>query len=201
MIIGISGTHGTGKSTIVNALSNWVQIDESQISRNAQKALGWEKLSIAGESVENMKALQEAILAAMYDRDSKLVNNKDFIITERTPADVWAYTVMWCKRLGIDYTQDDWAKNYFGRCNEMANKYSAFIVVPINNDIPFVVDPNRADLVSREMVADIIDLFLDAHGEKVNHVFATGKNERASECLDIFHNITFKHEKEQDSHD
>lgn len=192
MILGISGTHGTGKSTVTQALKNWIQIDESQLSRSAQKSLGWDKLSIAGESVENMWALQEAILAAMYDRDIKLAASEYFIATERTPADVWAYTVMWCLRLGIDPLTDAHAQNYLGRCREMANRYYAFIIVPMTDAIPFVVDPNRADLKSREMVADIIDDFLDGGGHWTHTIFSTDRMERAREAVDFLAQVKVK---------
>lgn len=183
MILGISGSHGTGKSTITNALKEWIQVDESQLSRSAQKALGWDKLSIAGESIENMWALQDAIFEAMIQRDWRLNLMPEFVATERTPADLWAYTVMWCKRLGIDHKVDERAQEYFRKCKTASKLYDAFIIVPICTAIPFEVDPNRADLQSREEVSELIQDFLEEDTEKCHTIFSTGKQERAEEAI------------------
>lgn len=161
MIIGLCGTHGTGKTTILQAAKEaGCSVNEAQLSRAAQKALGWEKLSIAGESVENMWALQEAVLAAMYDRDEAILKSGELTVVERTPADVWAYTAMWCQRLNIDTNEDEHARNYRGRCRAMASKYLKFVVVPPVDAIPFVAEPNRADLASRQFVEHVINAFI-----------------------------------------
>ena len=163
-IVGLSGTHGTGKSTIINGLKEkGYKVDQTQLSRAAQKALGWEKLSIAQESPENMWQLQEAILGAMYDRDYNIEWQGKVTIVERTPADVWAYTKMWCKRLHIN-TSIGPAANFRARCNIMMARYLAVLVVPMKNEVKFVEEPNRADLQSRVEVAESIQDFVKYSG-------------------------------------
>ena len=161
MIIGLCGTHGTGKTTILQAAKDSGSIvNESQLSRTAQKALGWEKLSIAGHSSSNMWALQNAILEAMFDRDQEILASGQLTVCERTPADVWAYTAMWCQRLDIDTREDILAIRYKAICRDMASRYTRFVVVPPVDAIPFVEEPNRADLASRRFVEQVINTFL-----------------------------------------
>ena len=92
-IVGLCGTHGTGKSTIINGIRDLgYKVNQAQLSRSAQKALGWDTLSRAQESKANMWALQYAILNAMFDRDQEALSTGEIVLVERTPADVWAYT-------------------------------------------------------------------------------------------------------------
>lgn len=165
MILGICGTHGTGKSTILNAAKDaGCKVDFSQLSRTAQKQLGWENLSKAQESVDNMWALQDAILQAMYDRDQRILKSGELTIVERTPADAWAYTALWCSKLGIDvlgrFIQDKKANVYRGMCRDLAREYTKFVVVPPAAEISFEHDPNRADEQSRSFVEKVINEFL-----------------------------------------
>lgn len=160
-IVGLCGTHGTGKSTILQGVKlAGCASDETQLSRKAQAVLCWKKLSIAQESVENMWALQDAILCAMFDRDVLIERSRTVTIVERTPADVWAYTEMWCNRLGINYIHDTRAMLYKARCRSMAQRYAKFLMVPPIMEIPFVVESNRADLASRAFVDSAIGQFL-----------------------------------------
>lgn len=160
-IFGLSGTHGTGKSTILTGLSDLgYSVDRSQLSRTAQKQLGWETLSIAGESVENMWALQDAILAALSERDQRIRASHKITVVERTPADLWAYTKMWCERLGIDYKEDITAKRYHTKCRLASRLYHMNFVVRPDEAIPFVAEPNRADEKSRLFVDEQILSYL-----------------------------------------
>src|SRR5271154_4055065 len=160
-IVGLSGTHGTGKSTIIKGVKEaGYPVVETSLAREAQKALGWTVLSEAEKSVENMWLLQEAILSAMFIRDEAIHKSGIITLVERTPADVWAYTAMWCKRLDINTFENWHAKMYYARCQAMARNYALFLQVPIVEEVPFVAEPNRADLPSRIFVETTIDNFI-----------------------------------------
>lgn len=187
MLVGICGTHGTGKSTLLRgAKDSGCVVNESQLSRTAQAALGWDKLSRAQESVENMWALQEAILVAMYDRDEaieRMSNIQHVTLVDRTPADVWAYTEMWCNRLGIDCLSDVRARSYKQQCREMAKRYARFLIVPINSQIKFVEEPNRADASSRVFVQQAIENFIFDGGLTYAVIKNADKDDRISEVI------------------
>lgn len=184
-LVGLCGTHGTGKSTLIKDMVDEGCIaNTSQLSRAAQKALGWESLSKAQESVENMWQLQDAVLAAMYDRDQTIITSKRIstVIVERTPADMWGYTAMWLDRLGV--SQDDpRAKHYKAQCRQMAANYLGFIRLPQHPHIPFVEEPNRADLASRNFVDDAVKDFLDSGGLPYFSLTKLSREDRRDEAM------------------
>lgn len=183
-VVGLSGTHGTGKSTISKGVKeSGIAVSEAQLSRTAQKLLGWDSLKRAQESVENMWALQDAVLTAMNERDEAIENSRIVTLVERTPADLWAYTKMWCGRLGIDYTTNAKAQTYYAQCRDLINRYAMFLVVPMTAEIPFVEEPNRADLASRQPVADSIEEFLSAVAPPVHVINEITPTKRALEAV------------------
>lgn len=163
-VVGISGTHGTGKSFLSRHLEPHIAVDRTQLSRTAQKELGWDTLSRAEESEENVWALQNAILDAMIKRDAALNNLGQHldkpIIAERTPADLYAYTRMWLVRLSIDPRESQEFKAYHARLVEAIKAYRQVIMIFPHESIPFVAEPNRADEKSRQYVNDEIISFL-----------------------------------------
>lgn len=175
MLIGISGTHGTGKSSILRGLAEHqsgsanklISIDTSQLSRTAQAALGWDTLEDATSSIEKVKEFQEAILAAMFDRDSKYLDSPDITFVERTPADVAAYAAYWITvKHAEEGTADDsvWLTNFQARCRVMAAKYESIVIVPSMAEIPLVEDKNRAAADSRFFVEKRIEYFVKKGG-------------------------------------
>lgn len=185
MIVGLCGTHGTGKSTILQGVkSAGLQVVETQLSRSAQKSLGWSSLSKAEQSVENMWSLQDAILNAMYDRDLLISKSNQLTLVERTPADVWAYTELWCSRLGLNALTDSKAKSFKRLCRQLAGDfYSMFLVVPIKEEIKFVVDPHRADETSRITVSESINGFIWDGGLSYSVIESTLPEARISEAI------------------
>jgi len=188
MIIGICGTHGTGKSTVLQAAKNaGFSVDETQLSRKAQKILGWDKLSKAEESADNMWMLQDTILQLMYDRDQAIIEKGVLTVVERTPADVWAYTSLWCYRHGIDsaFVQDRRTAMYKGMCRDLASRYTKFVVVPQCEQIKFEIDPHRADLESRNFVENEINSFLSSGNLPMCTINSTSMEMRSSEIQSI----------------
>lgn len=191
MIIGICGTHGTGKSTIMQAAKDaGYYVSEEQLSRTAQKMLGWNRLSIAQESVDNMWALQDAVLQAMYDRDQRIIKSGKLTVVERTPADAWAYTAWWCSKHGLDvrgrFIQDKRAEVYKGMCRDLAREYAKFVIVPPAPQIPFEEDPNRADIQSRSFVENEINQFIWDGNLPCYVITTAAKQSRAAEIECVY---------------
>jgi hypothetical protein len=185
-VIGLCGTHGTGKTTILKGLRDvGFEIIEISLAREAQKSLGWDSLSRARESIENMWNLQNAIVEAMFDRDSSIERSKQFTIVERTPADVWAYTEMWLNQHNINWMTNGATLEYKQLLRELSTKYAHFIQVPAIDEIPFVPEPNRADLPSREFVARAIEEFIDSGNLPSTMISGISKEDRVEQAQGI----------------
>lgn len=185
-VIGVSGTHGTGKSSIMKGVNvAGIDVYNGSLSRTAQASLGWDSLSRVHESVENTWALQNAILDALRARDAEIQQSKKYVLVERSPADLWAYTQVWCSRLGIDPKTDERAQEYFNKCLLLSDAYCACLIVSMHPEVPFVPDPNRGDLESRESVERHIKSFIIASNTPSYAVISTGKNQRVSEVVAI----------------
>lgn len=183
-IIGICGTHGTGKSTVLQGVkAQGFKVNETQISRKVQKALGWETLGEAEKSVQNMWDLQETILATMYDRDQAILKSDMLTAVERTPADVWAYTEMWCTYHGIDVKQNAQAVNFKARCRSMAEKYAKYVMVLPHDAVLFAPDPNRATLMSRKFVELAIARFIEEGSYSSYVIRSPDRKERITEMM------------------
>jgi hypothetical protein len=161
MIVALCGSHGTGKSTVIKeAIARGIKVSDAQLSRTAQAKLGWETLTRAQDSLENMWLLQNAVVHAMLERDEAL-DSEELNVVERSPADAWAYTRMWLTRHGIDPYRDPEAIIYRKTLETHAKMaYDAFVIIPIREEIPFVEEPNRADLASREQIDQYVREFI-----------------------------------------
>jgi predicted ATPase len=182
-IVGLCGTHGTGKSTIINGIRDLgYKVNQAQLSRSAQKALGWDTLSRAQESKANMWALQYAIMDAMFDRDQEALSTGEIVLVERTPADIWAYTEMWCRRLNIDPINDQQAREYKAQCRSFADNYCRFLFIPVSEAVKFVAEPNRADLESRTFVDIAIRKFIESGDLPLTEIKSSGVVTRIAEA-------------------
>lgn len=159
VIVGLCGAHGTGKSSILKAVeAAGYPVDSTQLSRTAQRMLGWSSLSVAQDSEENMWDLQDAILASMYDRDQRIIASGVITLVDRTPADVWGYTALWASR--IENVNKERLAHYKRQCRTLAADYKRQIIVPIREEIPFVAEANRADEQSRLFHATEVEKFV-----------------------------------------
>lgn len=191
-LIGLTGAHGTGKSTIIRGVKEFgVRVIESSLSRSAQAALGWENLKPAEESEEKMWQLQEAILASMYDRDLDVLGSFHFTLVDRTPADVWSYVDLWTHRLAMKgvMVDEDHKRDFKHRCQAMAARYSHHIIVPISEAVPFVAEANRADLAGRDFHEKAVCQFVITGGLSHMVLLQTGIDERVRKVAKIVNSL------------
>lgn len=189
-LVGISGTHGTGKSTIINGLEEvGFEVVKKSISRSAQALLGWDSLSLAGESEENMWVFQNAILDEMIKRDALIkkmegvISGNRYMFVERSPADVWAYLSMWCKRANIPLDRTD-VVDYLAKCKGAIKAYDLILVVHPNDKIPFIEDPHRENLDSRVQVENCISKFLfETVNDIVYHLTEVSQDRRTLQIV------------------
>lgn len=184
MIVGLCGSHGTGKSTVVQeARARGIRVSDVQLSREAQEQLGWDSLSKAQDSLEDMWLLQNAVLTAMLRRDEQLLDDgREVTLVERTPADAWAYTSLWLTRLGLDPALDPEAVIYRKTLESHAAQcYSSLVVLPIRAEIPFVAEARRADLDSRDFIDRKVRAFIRDNALPHYTLKALAPNHRGTE--------------------
>ena len=187
-VIGLSGTHGTGKSTVAReAAALGVPVNRAQLSREAQEALGWSTLAGARERLDTMWQLQGAILSRLVARDEAIARSRTLTLVERSPADVWAYTQVWLSRHGVDWKNDPQSLQYLADLGAHAREhYAKIIYVPMRDSIPFVEEPNRADLLSRESVAKNVQDFIWAFRVPEHVLLELSPERRGREVRDLF---------------
>ena len=185
-VLAVSGTHGTGKSTVLRGLRELnIPVLDAQLSRTAQKMLGWESLSLAQESTEHMWQLQDMILSLMYDRDKLIAKSKTLTVVERSPADLWAYTKMWCSRLNVELSSER-VILYKNKCRELSKAYRGFFMLYPNVMVPFQAEDARADLESRDSVQADIEEFLKSGGLNIFPVAMANKHQRIATCASYY---------------
>lgn len=189
MIIGLSGTQGTGKSAILQAAkAAGFMVDDISLARTVQAKLGWDNLSRAQESTKNMIQLQIGIVEEMHNRDVKHAESNEIVLVERTPADVWAYTNIWCARNNVPIESNSWVRDYKEALQVMMKFYACCIIVPQAEEIPFVKDPHRADLDSRDEVDRIIRQFIHSTSTKHYEMKGISREDRAKEICGFLNN-------------
>jgi nicotinamide riboside kinase len=157
-LIGLTGSHGTGKSTIIRNLKGSIPVDERLISREVQKKLGWDDLERVKDFQDVMWTYQDSILDLMGERLED--SSESVLLVDRTPADAQAYARLWCDSFGVNWLTSQKAADYSERCARQCLKYHNFIYLPIEPDINFKAEKNRATLESQETVAKYILDFL-----------------------------------------
>lgn len=183
-VVGLCGAHGTGKSTILRGVkAAGYKVDETQISREAQKLLGWDNLSVVEKNPTNIWLLQDAVLQAMFDRDDRINKSGEITLVDRTPADIWGYTMLWLMRLDVIGPENrEREAAYRRQCRHLASKYAKHIVVPIKDEVAFVAEVNRADAKSREFHAQHVMNFIAGHLDK-HVVESISKEDRVKEVI------------------
>lgn len=159
-LIGFTGSHGTGKSTILRGLqAKGYNVVDSSLARNAQAKFGWDSPERATDSVANLLKFQEEILLQMQIRDD---STESYLIVDRTPFELIAYSKVWIGRMGAADKPEVawWLEDYTERCLFHARKYQLTLFVPIDNRIPFVEEPGRAKGNSRIKTEEIIQQYL-----------------------------------------
>lgn len=161
--IGVCGAHGTGKTTLISALNEELQLP---LIKRTMRTL-WEKFGI--EDFEKIPAdiranFQKYALMNQIDREEG--EGQNGFITDRTVLDNLAYT-----KLNADMSQSDF-RIYERLVRERLKNYTHFVYLPIE----FEVEPEhlRANVGSRREVANIIEEYLDKWFEKGDYLVAKG---------------------------
>lgn len=169
IVVAFSGPQGSGKSTLLSKLKETgFFVDDYRVSRAVQTQLGWEKLDHVMQDVATMQFFQEKIFEEKYKRDSFLKKrNELFVLTERSFADIAAYTSYWCwehvhrnnwsLRAAID-----WLQPYYLQCVAAQHElYRVTVLLPFMQHVKWENDPKRAPQNSVDIIQEYIETFLN----------------------------------------
>ena len=177
-LVGLSGAQGAGKSTLLNELeARGIHVDKFRVSRAVQEQLGWDSLDRVMDSPHTMIAFQEAVFEQKYKNDYALVADITRIeldeelpeltmLTERTFADIWAYTSQWTWRF-VDreqLTMGDalrFLTPFTERCAGQNKIYSGVILLPYMQHMVWAPDANRAAQSDVDSVYEDVQSFVE----------------------------------------
>lgn len=165
-VVGLSGAQGGGKSTLLEGLkqAGWT-VDDFKVSRAVQAQLGWASLQQVLESPQTMQTFQDEVLKQKLERDQTLRCGSGLVLTERTFADICAYTTYWSWEL-VDNRKwtlreaSAWLHDYTQRCVEAQKRcYDAVLMLPYMNHVVWNGDPNRASFESVNTIWENLERF------------------------------------------
>ncbi len=193
LVIGISGTHGSGKSTLLNALTrNGIPVDDFKVARAVQKQLGWDSLDNVMSSAATMMEFQKAVFEQKYKNDLKLRDSSNLVIlTERTFADIYAYTALWTwklvdeQKLGIEAALQFMLK-FTRRCRDaQAEIYNGVIVLDKMPHLPSENDPHRAKESDNKRFFDNLNSFQNALEMPSRRITGITVDQRVDESMNF----------------
>ena len=121
MLIAISGSQGSGKSTTLNALKEkGFNIIERKTSRSILE--DWNvTLQEVNNNPELTKKFQSEISKRKFYDEAEATQSNDIWFTERTHADLFTYALV---SLGKDNEHGDWLDVYYDQCRVYNRCYS-----------------------------------------------------------------------------
>lgn len=215
-VVGLSGAQGGGKSSLLIELQarGW-RLDQFRVSRAVQAQLGWETLDNVMSSPQTMMEFQEEVFRQKYNHDLTLsvqlehefepvsrenifaianpehLQRNSIVLTERTFADIWAYTSLWTWKFHEQgkLTFDESLKfltSYTKKCADAQNLiYSAVMILPYMPDVvAWVNDPNRAKREDVDTVFEDVERFVERKqpiGSKKLRINTKSVSERADQ--------------------
>lgn len=184
-LIGFTGAHGTGKSTILNALANRnlpnVVIDTFSVSRSVQADYGKPLNEIVAVAA-NVPEYQNRIRQRKADHIATLQQQypDDYLIfTDRTPIDFYAYAKLWAQQNAMD---GQWVIDYRNQCARDMVAYSKVFFVPPRK-FPFVAELERASKETQVIHHEFCKDFIRTFARPFKMVTPVAVEQRVDFCL------------------
>lgn len=121
MLIAISGSQGSGKSTIINKLKDQ---GFNTIERKTSRSIlsDWDvTLQEVNNNPDLTTKFQNEITKRKYEDELEAIQSEDVWFTERTHADLFTYALV---SLGKDNQYSDWVNAYYKVCMNYNSHYS-----------------------------------------------------------------------------
>lgn len=178
-VIGVSGPQGGGKTTLLAGLKEkGLFVDDFKVAREVQAQLGWTSLERVMDSVDTMMAFQTKIVNVKREREeqNRARTDVDLIFTERTFADIAAYTQLWSFELACSgkWSKEDasqFATEFADDCSYFQNSYAGNMLLPFMPHIAWQADPSRAQHHHIKFITNELDVFFETLNPKTVPVF------------------------------
>ncbi len=120
MLVAISGSQGSGKSTVLNELEGY---GYNVVHRKAARSI-LDDWGVTLDQVNNDHSLtirfQDEITKRKWEDESEAIQDSELWFTERTHADLFVYALI---DLGRDNIYSDWVNNYYLTCLRYSQSY------------------------------------------------------------------------------
>jgi len=149
MIIALSGSQGSGKTTILNELD---RIGYNVIARKTSRSV-LEQWGLSLEDVysdhERMMKFQDAIFDMKYQDEKEKYPSRELWFTDRSYVDILAYSIM---VVGSNPKCSEWLGWYYDKCLVAEHNYYKRIYVPrLSTDIEHDGVRNTCSVYSRSV--------------------------------------------------
>ena len=122
MLVAISGSQGSGKSTILDKLA---QSGYNTVTRKTSRSI----LTDWGVSLADVNGnhrltqdFQDEVIARKRIDEQQALQSNELWFTERTYADLFAYSLI---TLGKDNSYSEWLNQYYNNCLKLSQSYAA----------------------------------------------------------------------------
>lgn len=191
-VVGLSGAQGGGKSSLLIELENrgW-RLDKFRVSRAVQAELGWDSLERVMDSPETMVKFQMEVWQQKHNHDSMLwakqwfemesvrqnqieaisdsefAHRNEIVLTERTFADICAYSTHWGYKFADRNAWSDadavsWAGAISHKCFASQKLYAGVILLPYMEDVvPWENDSHRAERATTDSIYESVQRFME----------------------------------------
>lgn len=121
MLVAISGSQGSGKTTVLNELAGLgFSVVERKTARSVLAEFPGMTLEDIYADIDLAVKWQDAILQRKIDDESEHTLSDDLCFTERSYADLFTYAVM---AIGKNNHKSAWVDDYYERCKKQNDRY------------------------------------------------------------------------------
>lgn len=181
-LIAFSGAHGTGKTTLVEGLSDTYQRRSSTAARTVQSTMyDGHTLSEITNTPEKSRRFQDQVMAQFsLELDTWRTNAEaaQVSVTDRHIADLYAYAALWCQD---DKASQTWLQDYDRRCSKLLEYFDYVFWVPIRSFL-FQAEAARADAATRLRHQNLILEFFNRHRVRYHMLSPVSVEDRLAYC-------------------
>ena len=120
MLVAVSGSQGSGKSTVLNELKSLgYPVIERKTARSILNEWGV-SLDVVNSDFDLKQAFQEELVRRKYNDELEATLSSEIYFTERTFSDLFTYSLI---SFGQYNKYDVWLDNYFQTCKNYCQSY------------------------------------------------------------------------------